>query len=184
MRCIGNRYLCIMTLNELQVKLQQEQLKQIDLTTNEIIRKANQQLEVLNSLNSYLPKVNEWLQMLNMISQSGVRYYICSSNYIKQDVLKKSWEVITNGITHKFGIYCPRVKYGEAITKGHFTKMGCEGGGCNGDDVWTDGKNWYHGKLKLIGTIGEISMYKAKRIIEEIQEFETYFEGLIKELGK
>lgn len=173
-----------MTIAELQIKLQQEQKKQVELEMSKTLQMANQQFEILHTLNSYLPKVNEWLQMLNMISQSGVRYYICSNQYIRQDVLKKSWEVITNGITHKFGLYDAHVRYGEAITKCHFTKMGCEGGGCDGDDVWTDGQNWYHGNLKLIGTIGEISMYKAKRIIKEIQEFETYFEGLIKELGK
>lgn len=173
-----------MTITELQIKLQQEQTKQVELAISKTLQMANQQFEVLNILNSYLPKVNEWLQMLNMISQSGVRYYICSREYIKQDVLKYSWEVISNGITHLFGLYGTGVHYGEAITKWHFTKMGCEGGGCNGDDVWTDGQNWYHGKLKLIGKIGEIPIHKAKGIIERIQDFETYFDALLNELGE
>ena len=45
-------------------------------------------------------------------------------------------------------------------------------------------KNWYHGKLKLTGKIGEIPIHKAKGIIERIQEFETYFDVLLNELGE
>lgn len=172
-----------MTQQELQVKLQQEQNKQVANYIDETIKKAEEQKRILNQLNSYLPKVNEWLKMLNMISQSGVRYYILSTDYIKQDFLKKCWEVISNGITHKFGIYGVKVRYGEAITKGHFTRMGCEGGGCNGDDVWTDGQNWYHGNIKLKGRIDEISMCKAKGIIREIKEFEIRFNQLLETLG-
>lgn len=173
-----------MTITELQIKLQQEQTKQVELAISKTLQMANQQFEVLNILNSYLPKVNEWLQMLNMISQSGVRYYICSTDYIRRDVLKNCWEIISNGITHKFGLYGTSIYYGAAITKGHFTKMGCVGSGCNGDDVWTDGQNWYHGNRKLIGQIGEISIYKAKGIIKRIQEFEIYFGLLLNELGE
>lgn len=172
-----------MTQQELQVKLQQEQNKQVSMEIEETIKKAEQQRRILNQLNAYLPKVNEWLKMLNMVSQSGVRYYILSTDYIKQDFLKKCWEVITNGITHKFGIYGAHVRYGEAITKGHFTRMGCEGGGCNGADVWTDGQNWYHGKVKLTGRIDEISTYKANQIITQIKEFEIRFNQLLETLG-
>jgi hypothetical protein len=172
-----------MTQQELQAKLQQEQNKQVSMYIAETNKKAEEQMRILNQLNAYLPKVNEWLKMLNMISQSGVRYYILSTDYIQQDFLKKCWEVITNGITHKYGIYGTHVRYGEAITKGHFTRMGCEGGGCNGDDVWTDGQNWYHGSVKLRGRIDEISTYKARGIIKQIQKFETYFNELLETLG-
>lgn len=172
-----------MTIQELQAKLQQEQNKQVSNHVAEIIKQAEQQINLLNQLNSYLPKVNEWLQMLNIISQSGVRYYICSTDYIRQDFLKNCWEIITNGITHKFGLYRTGVRYGEAIAKGHFTKMGCKGSGCDGEDVWTDGENWYHGNVKLTGKIGEIHPYKAKHIIEKIQKFEIYFNELLKTLG-
>ena len=172
-----------MTIQELQAKLQQEQKKQDAIQFAEIIRKAEQQIELLNQLNSYLPKVNEWIQMLNIISQSGVRYYICSTDYIRKDFLKNCWEIITNGITHKFGLYGTGVRYAEAITKGHFTKMGCKGSGCDGEDVWTDGKNWYHGNVKLTGKIGEIQPYKAKNTIAKIQKFEIYFNELLKTLG-
>lgn len=172
-----------MTQQELQAKLQQEQQKQVSMLIDETIKKGEQQRHILNQLNAYLPKVNEWLKMINMISQSGVRYYILSTDYIKQDFLKKCWEIISNGITHKFGIYDTSVRFGEAITKGHFTKMGCEGGGCNGDDVWTDGQNWYHGKVKLTGRIDEISINKVRGIITRIQEFETEFNELLGTLG-
>lgn len=172
-----------MTQQELQEKLQQEQQKQVSMQIAETNKKADEQIRILNQLNAYLPKVNEWLKMLNMVSQSGVRYYIISTDYIKQDFLKKCWEVISNGITHKFGIYDRSVRYGEGITKGHFTRMGCEGGGCNGDDVWTDGQNWYHGKVKLTGCIGEISINKARGIITKIQEFEIRFNQLLETLG-
>lgn len=172
-----------MTQQELQAKLQQEQQKQVSMQIAETNKKANEQMRVLNQLNAYLPKVNEWLKMLNMVSQSGVRYYILSTDYINRDFLKKCWEVITNGITHKFGIYGTRVRYGEAITKGYFTKMGCEGGGCDGDDVWTDGQNWYHGSVKLTGRIDEISIYKANKILSQIKDFETRFNQLLETLG-
>lgn len=172
-----------MTQQELQAKLQQEQQKQVSMYIAETNKKAEEQMRILNQLNAYLPKVNEWLKMLNMVSQSGVRYYILSTDYIKQDFLKKCWEVITNGITHKFGIYGAHVRYGEAITKGYFTKMGCEGGGCDGADVWTDGQNWYHGSVKLTGRIDEISTYKANRIITQIKEFEIRFNQLLETLG-
>jgi hypothetical protein len=172
-----------MTQQELQAKLQQEQNKQVSMYIAETNKKAEEQMRILNQLNAYLPKVNEWLKMLNMVSQSGVRYYILSTDYIQQDFLKKCWEVITNGITHKFGIYGTNVRYGEAITKGYFTKMGCKGGGCDGADVWTDGQNWYHGSVKLIGRIDEISTYKANRIITQIKKFEIYFNELLETLG-
>ena len=172
-----------MTIQELQAKVQQEQKKQDAIHFAEINRKAEQQIDLLNQLNSYLPKVNEWLRMLNMISQSGVRYYICSTSYIREDFLKNCWEIITNGITHKFGLYRTGVHYGDAITKGHFTKMGCKGGGYDEEDVWTDGQNWYHGNVKLTGKIGEIHMCKAKNTISKIKDFEIYFNELLKTLG-
>ena len=172
-----------MTQQELQEKLQQEQQKQVSMYIAETKKKADEQMRILNKLNAYLPKVNEWLKMLNMVSQSGVRYYILSTDYIKKDFLNNCWEVITNGITHKFGIYGTHVCYGEAITKGYFTRMGCEGGGCDGDDVWTDGQNWFHGSVKLTGRIDEISAYKANRIIEQIKFFETRFNELLETLG-
>ena len=172
-----------MSIQELQAKVQQEQKKQDAIYFAEIIRKAEQQIDLLNQLNSYLPKVNEWLQMLNLISQSGVRYYIISTSYIKEDFLKNCWEIITNGITHKFGLYGTSVRYGEAITNSIFTKMGCAGGGCDGDDVWTDGENWYHGNVKLTGKIGEIQPYKAKDTIAKMKKFEIYFNELLKTLG-
>ena len=172
-----------MTIQELQAKLQQEHNKQVSNQVAEFIEQAEQQINLLNQLKSYLPKVNEWLQMINLISQSGVRYYIISTDYIKKDFLKNCWEIISNGITHKFGIYGTNVRYGEAITNGIFTKMGCAGGGCNGEDVWTDGENWYHGKVKLTGRIGEIQPYKAKDTIEKMQKFEIYFNELLKTLG-
>ena len=172
-----------MTQQELQAKLQQEQQKQVSMYIAETKKKADEQMRILNQLNAYLPKVNEWLKMLNMVSQSGVRYYILSTDYIKQDFLKKCWEVITNGITHKFGIYGTLICYGEAITKGYFTRMGCKGGGCDGDDVWTDGQNWFHGNVKLTGRIDEISAYKANKIIARIKYFETRFNELLETLG-
>ena len=172
-----------MTIQELQAKLQQEQQKQVSNHIAEIIKQAEQQTELLNQLNSYLPKVNEWLQMLNLISQSGVRYYIISTDYINKDFLKNCWEIISNGITHKFGLYENSVCYGQAISKGYFTKMGCVGGGYDEEDVWTDGRNWYHGKIKLTGEIGEIQPCKAKSTIAKMQKFETYFNELLKTLG-
>ena len=173
-----------MSLNELQVKLQQEKIKQVELATNKTLQKVKKQLEVLNALNSYLPKVNVWLEMLNMISQSGVRYFIDSPDYIKQEYRKKCWEVVTNGITHNFGIYGVKLRWEYPFAEGHFTKMGCKGGGCNGDSVWTDGLNWYHGNVRLTGRIDEIPIRKAISVIERIQDFEIYFNDCLKELGE
>ena len=174
-----------MTIQELQIKLQQEQTKQVELAISKTLQMTNQQFEVLNTLNSYLPKVNEWLQMLNMISQSGVRYFVKKTDYqyIKKEYLKKCWILLTDSINHDFGIYGIKISWDYPFAEGYFTKMGCKGGGCDGDDVWTDGKNWYHGNVKLIGKIGEIPICKAKGVIKRIQEFEIYFNELLKTLG-
>lgn len=175
-----------MTQQELQARLQQEQQKQLSMHIAETKKKEEQQMRVLNQLNSYLPKVNEWLQMLNMIHASGTKMFSLSRQMLCSNCIPKgSWEVLTDGVAHRFGIYGATLykDFSMCAVPQTFVKMGCEGGGCNGDDVWTDGQNWYHGKVKLTGRIDEISINKARGIITQIQKFETYFNELLETLG-
>ena len=175
-----------MTLQELQAKLNQEKANQQAQQIAEFEKKMLKQITLQTELYSYLPKVNEWLKMLNMIHASGTKMFSLSRQMLCSNCIPKgSWEVLTDGVAHRFGIYGATLykDFSMCAVPQTFDKMGCEGGGCDGADVWTDGQNWYHGSVKLIGRIDEISTYKANRIITQIKKFETYFNELLETLG-
>lgn len=174
-----------MTLIELQNKLEQEKLKQFRQKQNEYNKKQN--IKLRRELYSYLPKVNEWLQMLNMIHNSGTKLFVSETQYLKTSDKKRAWVIITERFYHNFGLYRPKADFYNfyliALPNQTFTKMGCDESGCDGYDMWTDGKEWYHGNCIVKYISNEISEYKLKRTIDRIKKFEIYFNELLETLG-
>ena len=173
-----------MTFQELQDKISKEKANQQRQQQAEHDDKMRKQNILRNKLYAYLPKVNEWLKMLNEINRSGIKLFSYSeSMYSWGRVPQNSWQMVTDGIMHKFGLYGVKAYYStEGIT---FTKMGCEGGGCSGEDVWTDGIEWYIGSSRpIIVRNNIVNECRIKSTLRAIEEFETYFNECLESLGK
>jgi hypothetical protein len=101
---------------------------------------------------------------------------------------KGSWEMLTDGVAHRFGIYGATLykNFSMCAVPQTFDKMGCDGGGCDGDDIWTDGVDWYIGDYRsnpkmVRGNI--VNECKMQRTISRIQDFERYFNQCLETLG-
>ena len=178
-----------MTLQELQAKLDQEKANQQAQQIAEFEKKMCRQITLQTKLYSYLPKVNEWLKMLNMIHASGTKMFSLSRQMLCSDCIPTgSWEMLTDGVAHRFGIYGATLykNFSMCAVPQTFDKMGCDGGGCDGKDIWTDGVDWYIGDYRfnpkmVKGNI--VNEYKMEITIRRIQDFERYFNQCLETLG-
>ena len=178
-----------MTLQELQAKLNQEKANQQAQQIAEFEKKMCRQITLQTKLYSYLPKVNEWLKMLNMIHASGTKMFSLSRQMLCSDCIPTgSWEMLTDGVAHRFGIYGATLykNFSMCAVPQTFDKMGCDGGGCDGKDIWTDGVDWYIGDYRfnpkmVKGNI--VNEYKMEITIRRIQDFERYFNQCLETLG-
>ena len=177
-------------MQELQDRLSKEKASQQAQQQREHEEKMRVQNNLRKQLYDYLPKVQDWLQQLNTIHRTGLvpfsysRQMLCSEH-----IPKNAWEVITDGVAHRFGIYDAKLTtfgyapHGCAVPQ-MFTKMGSEGGGCSGEDVWTDGVEWYIGRSRpVIVRDNIVNECRIKSTLRAIKEFEVYFNECLERLG-
>ena len=177
-----------MTTSELQKLLKTEREKQNVQQVNENNARIAKNQLLCSKMNAWTPKVRIWLEQLNLIHASRVVPFSRSAYFsFERTIANKSWRMLTDGVNHQFGIFGAQTNPSNfhitALPNQTFTKMGCNGSGCDTGDIWCDGQDWYHKGVKL-QDIHEINQWAIDVTIKRIQRFEVYFNECLETLGK